>query len=157
MGITPDLLIMTSLLKQTNARIAAYTGLEPSPWNITSNANATIKTALDYAMTIDPGEDAAYELYPNVAAVASIYGDAGETYAQWLSGKEEEYPEEPYFLWDQPFSDEGWVEANFKSAESSSGGSGNGTSSTTQTDGAASPVANVLGTLFAIAGAMALL
>ncbi|CAL1709711.1 unnamed protein product [Somion occarium] len=51
----------------TNARLGEYVGFDA--WNVKSAAGANIQTALDFAMTISPGDDAAEELYPNVAAV----------------------------------------------------------------------------------------
>jgi hypothetical protein len=47
------------------------------------------------------------ELYPNVAAIAAIYGDPDGKYAQWLAGRDQSYPGQPYFLWDQPLSNSG--------------------------------------------------
>ena len=63
-------------------------------------------------MNTDPGEEGADELYPNVAAVGAIYGDPNGKYAGFLADAEEAYPAEPYFLWDQPLSDNGWVSRN---------------------------------------------
>ena len=47
------------------------------------------------------------ELYPPVAAVASIYGDPDGKYAAFLANGENTYPDDPYFLWNQPLSDSG--------------------------------------------------
>lgn len=63
-------------------------------------------------MTQDPGKDTTSELYPNIAAVASIYGDSKGRYITFLSDIEETYPSKPYFLWNQPLSDNGWVANN---------------------------------------------
>ena len=63
-------------------------------------------------MNTDPGKEDASELYPNVAAVAAIYGDANGKYASFLAGADETYPAKPYFLWNQPLSDGGWVSRN---------------------------------------------
>jgi hypothetical protein len=43
------------------------------------------------------------ELYPSIAAVASIYGDPQGTYAAFL-GKGSAYALEAYFLWNQPLA-----------------------------------------------------
>ena len=63
-------------------------------------------------MNTNPGNETASELYPNIAAVGAIYGDPNGTYASFLSRAEEAYPAEPYFMWDQPLSDLGWVSQN---------------------------------------------
>lgn len=88
----------------TNARIAEYVGLGTF-WNKTTTQGATIKTALDFALTVAPGDEAAAELYPNIAAVAAVYGDADGKYAQFLANADNTYPAQAYFLWDQPFGD----------------------------------------------------
>lgn len=59
-------------------------------------------------MTISPtptGEDRlAWELYPPMAAVASMYGDEGGRYAAFLAKADPGYAAEPYFLWNQPLA-----------------------------------------------------
>ncbi|KAI0320973.1 chondroitin AC/alginate lyase [Amylostereum chailletii] len=117
----------------TNARIAEYAGWDA--WNVTSSSGATIQTALDYAMTIDPGDDAPAELYPSVASVGATYGDSDGTYAAFLSNKVQSYPEEPYFLFDQPLSDSGWVSANVANGTTTDSNNAGGQTSPTQTDG----------------------
>ena len=56
-------------------------------------------------MTISPGDETADELYPEIAAVAAKYGDPDGKYAAFLANADNQYPAEPYFLWDQPLSD----------------------------------------------------
>ena len=75
----------------------------------TSSAGGTIQKALDFMINRNPGKEAASELYPNVAAVGAIYGDPNGKYARFLAYVGETYAAKPYFLWDQPFSDYGWV------------------------------------------------
>ena len=58
-------------------------------------------------MTIAPGFEAAGELFPNVADVAALYGDPTGKYARFLAERVPTYAEQPYFLWDQLFSDSG--------------------------------------------------
>ncbi|TFK28305.1 hypothetical protein FA15DRAFT_678507 [Coprinopsis marcescibilis] len=86
----------------TNARIEKYANPSSDVWNRTSSTSATIKTALDYAMThraADSGEaEYAIELYPNVAAVASVYGDESGTYLEYLRNEEPGFYGEPYFM-----------------------------------------------------------
>jgi len=113
----------------TNARLAEYAG-----WDVyqqTSSSGGTIQKALDFAMTTDPKDEAAAELFPNVAAVGAIYGDNSGNYASFLSRVEQAYPAEPYFLWNQPLSDSGWVaqNPNFGDTGSNTTTNGNGTSS----------------------------
>ncbi|KAI0061088.1 chondroitin AC/alginate lyase [Artomyces pyxidatus] len=104
----------------TNARLAEYTGF--SAWNLTTANGSTIKTALDYTMTVPPESDGASEILYSVGAVASVYGDPQGTYAAFLNKSEPFYPAEPWFFWDQPLSDSGWVRAN--AANSTGGGPG---------------------------------
>jgi hypothetical protein len=91
-------------LAQTNARIGDYLGLN-SFWNKTTTNGGTIKNALDFAMTVSPGDETASELYPNVAAVAAKYGDPDGKYAAFLANADNTYPAQPYFFWDQPLLD----------------------------------------------------
>lgn len=95
---------------QTNARLAKYADPTSTFWNKTTAAGATIKSALDFALTISPsasGETSyAEELYPNAAAVASVYGDASGNYENFLKKADGEFVERPYMLWDQPFADD---------------------------------------------------
>jgi hypothetical protein len=82
-------------------------------------------------MTVPPGNETASELYPSVGAGAAVYGDPQSTYAQFLNSSEENYPAEPWFLWNQPLSDSGWVRAH-------AGGAGAATPSATASGAAAS-------------------
>jgi len=80
-------------------------------------------------MNTNPGTEAANELYPNVAAVGAIYGDTNGNYVGFLSRVNEAYPADPYFLWNQPLSDNGWVSSNPGYGVPTNNNSGNGTSS----------------------------
>lgn len=111
--------------QQTNARLAKYADPTSFPWNFTTTAGSTIQTALDFALTVSPGNETASELYPNVAAVASAYGDPTGKYAAFLKEREVLYPGEPYFLWDQPFSDSGLLASNASNSTGSGGGKTN--------------------------------
>jgi hypothetical protein len=44
-------------------------------------------------------------LYPSIAAIGATYGDPNGKYASFLAQANNQYPAEPYFFWDQPFSD----------------------------------------------------
>jgi hypothetical protein len=63
-------------------------------------------------MNTNPGEEQGSELYPIVAAVGAMYGDPNGKYASFLAHVDKAYPAEPYFLWNQPLSDSGWVSRN---------------------------------------------
>lgn len=83
-------------------------------WNKTSNAGATIQNALDYAMSVNatgPEVSQAAELYPNVAAVASVYGDPQAKYTSFLAKAEgAAYVKDASFFWNQPLDDRGYDE-----------------------------------------------
>lgn len=93
-------------ISKTNARLAAYAG-DANVWKKTTTEGATIKTALDFAMTIpsSASKETTYtaELYPSIAAVASIYGDPEGKYAAFLK-KGGAYAVEANFLWNQPLA-----------------------------------------------------
>ena len=112
---------------QTSARLGDYLGLPPF-WNTTTTQGGTIKAALDFTMTVPPGNDTANELYPNVAAVAAEYGDPNGKYAAFLANADNTYPAQPYFFWDQPFWD-----SNLAAATPTSGGPSIPTSNTSST------------------------
>lgn len=73
-------------------------------------------------MKISPGDEDASELYPNIGAVATVFGDhdpassSGASYSSFLANAQQNYPAEPWFFWDQPLSDLGWVSAHAGSA-----------------------------------------
>ncbi|KAJ7241668.1 chondroitin AC/alginate lyase [Mycena haematopus] len=112
----------------TNARILKYTDPTSDPWNLTTKDGTTIQDALNMAMTVDPntsGEgDAVAEIYPNIAAVASTYGDHDGKYVAFLQKRFPEYAWDADFLWDQPL------------AGSSAIGASNSTTTTTSKIGA---------------------
>lgn len=95
--------------RQTNAKLAEYVGVVV--WNKTTTEGATIQTALDYAMSVPAGSDEqayAAELYPNIAAVAAIYGDPSNKYTGFLvKATEAGYIKDASFFWNQPLSDSG--------------------------------------------------
>lgn len=91
-----------------NARIGAYLGV--NYWNTTTSSGTNIKSALDYAkqFTVQhPGDGPTEELFPDMAAVAAVYGDPGNMYSNYLKNGNQNYPGEPYFLFNQPLSDSG--------------------------------------------------
>ncbi|KZP15847.1 chondroitin AC/alginate lyase [Athelia psychrophila] len=92
-----------------NAKIGKYLGL--NMWNKTSAAGTTIKDALDMAMSVTlnatDGDGPIWELYPAIAAVGAAYGDPDNKYASFLANADNQYPAQPYFLFNQNFSDSG--------------------------------------------------
>ena len=82
-------------------------------WNKTTGQGVTIKNAADYAMTVPAGSvesSNVAELYPDVAAVASQYGDSDNKYAMWLSSQEHSaYILDANFFWNQPLTDFGFL------------------------------------------------
>lgn len=95
-------------------------------------------------MTVAPGDDDPVELYPDVAAVAATYGDPDGKYAAFLAGKDNTYPSEPYFLWDQPLSD-----SNLAAATPTAGGPATSTSAS-KSGATALSVSGMLGLLVAV-------
>jgi len=122
---------------QTNARLGAHVGFDA--WNVTSASGGTIQAALDFAMTIPPGDEEPTELYPSIGAGAAVFGDrdlaSGATYSSFLANVQQDYPADPWFFWDQPLSDLGWVSTH-------AGGSGAATPSGTSPGPSASSSAN---------------
>ncbi|KAK7036182.1 chondroitin AC/alginate lyase [Favolaschia claudopus] len=91
----------------TNARLLKYANPSSTPWNATASG-ATIQTTIDFLMATDPnatGEsDIKAEIYPNIAAIASVYGDPSGKYTGFLNGTGFAYADDPTFLWDQPLA-----------------------------------------------------
>ncbi|KAI1792432.1 chondroitin AC/alginate lyase [Ganoderma leucocontextum] len=95
----------------TNAKLGQYVGY--SAWNLTTSNGTTIQDALAYALTKDPGQEAASEVWQPVVAVGAVYGDpAGRLAAFMREHAGTAYPTDAQFLWNQPFSDSGLVAAN---------------------------------------------
>lgn len=91
-----------------NAKIGSFVGITDA-WNRTSKSGAGIKQACDYAMTISPTgeEDYTLELFPPLAAVASVYGDPDGKYAAWLKSKDATYPSNAWYMLSPGLSDSG--------------------------------------------------
>jgi len=91
----------------TNARMLKYVDPASNVWNTTSNG-ATIQTAVDFVMTINPAAtqetNVTEEIYPNVEAVAATYGDPHRKYVNFLQASGFPYADDPSFLWDQPIA-----------------------------------------------------
>ncbi|KAJ7507089.1 chondroitin AC/alginate lyase [Mycena galericulata] len=115
----------------TNARLFKYADPTSDPWNLTTKDGTTIRDALNMVMTVNPntsGEgDAVAEIYPNIAAVASTYGDPDGKYVAFLKAGFPEYAWDADFLWDQPLAGGAIVTAS--ASNGTKGTSGTGTSS----------------------------
>ncbi|KIJ27093.1 hypothetical protein M422DRAFT_71747 [Sphaerobolus stellatus SS14] len=85
--------------EQTNAHIQKYAYPSSDVWNRTTSDGATIKDALDWAMGISP-----VELYPSIVAVGSVFGDPKSVCYDFVNKNDALLWQDPYFLWNQPFS-----------------------------------------------------
>ncbi|KAF7303640.1 Chondroitin AC/alginate lyase [Mycena indigotica] len=89
----------------TNARLLKYVDPTSNDWNTTSNG-ATIQTAVDFVMTVNPAKtqetNVTVEIYPNVAAVAATYGDPSGKYSKFLSSSGFPYMDDAFWVWDHP-------------------------------------------------------
>ncbi|THH00274.1 hypothetical protein EW026_g2231 [Hermanssonia centrifuga] len=115
----------------TNARLGEYVGYHA--WNKTTAAGVTIQAACDYAIAKPAGDETASELYPDVAAIASVYGDSGNKYTKYLVAAEsKQYVWDANFFWNQPLTDSGFAASAPTSMSKAAGGtdgpSGTGTS-----------------------------
>jgi len=128
---------------QTNARLGSHLGF--NAWNLTTSSGSTIKSAIDFTISLpippstgnnngssNNSEDSTTMLLflPSVSAGAIVYGneDDGDTrggYVSFLENEEVNYPAPPWFFWNQPLDDSGWV-----GAHSGSGAPGPTTTST---------------------------
>jgi len=97
-----------TLLAQSNARIHAYSDPTSKPFEYTTNAGTTIKSALDYCQALNPAatneEDYANEIYPYVAAIASVHGDPTKKYIDFLRKADPTFLAQPYIFINQPFA-----------------------------------------------------
>jgi len=120
----------------TNARIGEYVGV--AAWNKTTTDGGNIKAACDYAMTIPAGSEDPAELYPDIAAVASQYGDTDNKYTNFLANATGNgYVIDASFFWDQPLYDHGFAAALISSSNTSTGSGPSTTSGVKQTHSAA--------------------
>ncbi|KAJ7018921.1 chondroitin AC/alginate lyase [Mycena alexandri] len=91
----------------TNARLLKYADPTSNPWNATAKG-ATIQTTVNFLRNTDPsktGETAiTAEIYPNIAAIASVYGDPTGKYAKFMNDAMFPYADDATFLWDQPLA-----------------------------------------------------
>lgn len=83
----------------TNAKLGDELGL--NFWTARSRYGATIQTAVDYTMNIDPKSEDVTELVPHIAAIAAAYGDPMGKYAKFLEKTIPNYQSRPFFFYDQ--------------------------------------------------------
>jgi hypothetical protein len=84
---------------KTNAKIGDQLGL--NLWAIKSKYGATIQTALDYTMRLNPKTEDVFEILPHVAAVAAAYGDPKGQYADFMKKTMSDYQSKSFWLYDQ--------------------------------------------------------
>jgi hypothetical protein len=110
---------MTLKPGQTNAKIGDYLNLDF--WNTSTKAGGNIQKAADFAiqqpLNTTDGDGPIWECYPSVAAVAAHYGDPDGKYAAFMANADNMYPAEPFYLFNQPFSD-----SNLAAATPTAGG-----------------------------------
>jgi hypothetical protein len=73
-------------------------------WTAKSKYGATIQTALDYAIVVDPKSETMDDLVPHVAAVAAAYGDPQGKYKSFLERQLPGYQKKPFWFYNQPSS-----------------------------------------------------
>ena len=82
-----------------NAKIGDQLGL--NLWDAKSKYGATIQTALDYTMALDPKEEPQVEIVPHVASVAAAYGDPNGKYATFMKKVLSNYQSKSFWFYDQ--------------------------------------------------------
>ncbi|KAL1952072.1 hypothetical protein VTO73DRAFT_1221 [Trametes versicolor] len=83
----------------TNAKLGDQLGM--NFWTAKSKYGATIQTALDYVMGLDPDDEDISDVFPHVAAVAAAYGDPKGKYAAFLQKQESDFASQPFWFYDQ--------------------------------------------------------
>ena len=83
-----------------NAKLGDALGIDF--WSAKSKYEATIQTALDYAISCDPNGEDVQDLVPHVAAVAAAYGDPTGKYKSFLSKAMNNYESRPLWFYNQP-------------------------------------------------------
>lgn len=73
-------------------------------------------------MTIQPAPSVPVELYPNIGAIAAIYGDPEGKYVAFLKTVYMSFAIEPWFYWNQPLGDGGYVEGQLVAESGSPSG-----------------------------------
>ncbi|CAE7073335.1 unnamed protein product [Rhizoctonia solani] len=84
----------------TNAKLGDYIGI--NYWSVRTKYGATIQTAVDYLISLDPGNERVEDALPHVAAVAAAYGDPRSRYANYLKSGNRNYDKKSYWFYNQP-------------------------------------------------------
>ncbi|CAE6425811.1 unnamed protein product [Rhizoctonia solani] len=84
----------------TNAKLGDYIGVDY--WSTRTKYGATIQTAVDYIISLDPGNERVEDALPHVATVAAAYGDPRRKYASYLKSGNRNYDKKSYWFYDQP-------------------------------------------------------
>lgn len=71
-------------------------------WDFKNKYGATIQTAANYLISLDPGRERLEEALPHVAAIAAAYGDPQRRYASYLKAGNKNYAKKPFWFYDQP-------------------------------------------------------
>lgn len=98
--ISPFHSLKSSFPCQVNAKLGDYIGL--NLWSTKSRYGATIQTAVDFVLKLNPKDEDITEMYPHVAAIAAAYGDPIGRYATALRKSPDSYKQQPYWFYDQP-------------------------------------------------------
>ncbi|EUC53702.1 alginate lyase [Rhizoctonia solani AG-3 Rhs1AP] len=84
----------------TNAKLGDYIGI--NYWSVRTKYGATIQTAVDYLISLEPGNERVEDALPHVAAVAAAYGDPRSKYVNYLKSGNRNYDKKSYWFYDQP-------------------------------------------------------
>jgi hypothetical protein len=84
---------------QTAAKIGDFIGLDF--WTAKTRSGATIQTAVDFVMRVNPGSEPINNALPHIAAIAAAYGDPDSKYASFLQSHKRDYKNERYWFYDQ--------------------------------------------------------
>lgn len=82
-----------------NAKIGDQLGL--NLWAAKSKYGATIQTALDYTMALNPKGEHQVEIVPHVASIAAAYGDPKGKYAAFMKKTLSDYQSKSFWFYDQ--------------------------------------------------------
>ncbi|KAI0048344.1 chondroitin AC/alginate lyase [Auriscalpium vulgare] len=83
----------------TNAKLGDELGLDF--WTAKSKYGATIQTAVNFLISVDPKGEDPLDAVPHVAAVAAAYGDPTGRYKAYLTRVQSNYRSRPYWFYDQ--------------------------------------------------------
>jgi hypothetical protein len=70
-------------------------------WTAKSKYGATVQTAIDYTMRVDPKNEDPKELVPHVLLAIAAYGDPGGKYLNWVKRVMPEYDGKIYHIYNQ--------------------------------------------------------